>query len=201
MTKCVEAITVAACVVCSAAGLAAERGGPIRQHVHEHGSLERIIVSTDKQIHLADLVGMADLVIEGSPVAQRSYLDAAEARIFTDYTFRIDSLVKYRRQPALRVGRQIVVRRESGTVTIDGATATMIENDFPAFDARARYVLFLKELPGDNHYVVLAGGRGAFVSGEQIEPVAAISSAVEGIPGRSHEAFFSEVRALLKFTE
>jgi hypothetical protein len=179
---------------------AAEREASIPLQLREAGSFERIIVTTDKQVVLADLVGMADLVVEGSAVAHRSYLDAGEAHIYTDYAFTITDIMKNRRRPGLlKAGQSIVVRRESGTVMIDGLHATTIENGFPAFAENGRYVLFLKELGGLNTYGVLAGGHGAFEAGDRIAPMlAADGTSVQPLP---RQTFFGEMRALLKFSE
>jgi hypothetical protein len=178
--------------------VAAEREPSIPVQLREAGSFERIIVTTDRPVVLADLVGTADLVVEGSAVAHRTYLDAGEAHIYTDYAITITDIMKNRRRPGLlKAGHTIVVRRESGTVTIDGLRATTIENGFPPFAENGRYVLFLKEL-GDRFYSVLAGGRGAFEAGDHIAPMLEGGALAQPSP---RQAFFGEMRALLKFTE
>jgi hypothetical protein len=99
----------------------------------------------------------------------------------------------------LKAGRSIVVRRESGSVVVDGLRATTIENGFPPFTQDGRYLLFLKEAGEQNTYLVLAGGRGAFEVGDQIAPMLSVSDAPpHGLP---RQAFFGEVKALLRFTE
>ena len=50
---------------------AAEREPSIPVQLRESGSYERMIVATDKPVVLADLVGGADLVVEGFLAAQR----------------------------------------------------------------------------------------------------------------------------------
>jgi len=194
----VRTALVTASLACSMSIIAAaEREPSIPLQLREAGSFERIIVTTDRPVVFADLVGTADLVVEGSAVARRSYLDADEAHIYTDYAFTIADIMKNRRRPGLiKAGQSIVVRRENGTVVIDGLRATTIENGFPAFVENRRYVLFLRELGDQNAYGVLAGGRGAFEGGDQIVPMLA--------PGGTpvpRQAFLGEMRALLKFSE
>jgi hypothetical protein len=185
---------------CFGAAGAAEREPSIPLLIREAGSFERIIVTTDKPVQLADLVGAADLVVEGSSVAQRSYLDSSEAHIYTDYSFTLTDIMKNRRRPGLlKAGRSIVVRRESGTVLINGLRATAIENGFPPFAENGRYLLFLKELDEPNTYAVIAGGRGAFEAGDQIAPMLSVAETPR--QAQSRQAFFGEVKALLKFTE
>jgi hypothetical protein len=194
----VRTALVTASLACSMSIIAAaEREPSIPLQLHEAGSFERIIVSTDKPVVLAELVGTADLVVEASNVAHRTYLDAGEAHIYTDYAFTIADIMKNRRRPGLlKAGHPIVVRRESGTVMIDGLRATTIENGFPPFADHGRYVLFLKELADQNAYGVVAGGRGAFEAGDHISPM--MDAPVQPL---ARQAFFGEMRALLKFSE
>jgi hypothetical protein len=184
---------------CLVATVQAEGDVSIPAYLRDNGSYEQIIVSTDKPVLLADLVGAADLVVEAFPVAQRSYLDSGEAHIFTDYAFTVTEIVKNRRRPGLlKAGHSIVVRRGSGSVVINGLRATTIENGFPQFTQNSRYLLFLKEASDQNAYVVIAGGQGAFQGGDEIAPMLVTDAPQRALP---RQAFFSEVKALLKFTE
>src|SRR5262245_45180265 len=194
----VRTALVTASLACSMSVIAAAEPEPsIPLQVREAGSFERILVSTDRPVVLADLVGTADLVVEASAVAQRSYLDAGEAHIYTDYAFTITDIMKNRRRPGLlKAGHHILVRREIGTVVIDRLRAAGIENGFPPFADKGRYVLFLKELGDQNAYSVVAGGRGAFEAGDRIAPM--MDAAVQPVV---RQAFFGEMRALLKFSE
>jgi hypothetical protein len=196
----IRIVAIASCVLWTGVGAAAESPS-IATHVRQTGGFERIIVGTDQPLQLGDLVRGADLVVEGSAVALRSFLDSTEAHIYTDYTFTLHDIVKNRTRPGLLLsGSTIVVRRESGTISIDGIPATAIENDFPAFSEGGRYVLFLKESRDQETWVVLGGGRGAFGAGADISPLATMS-----IDRSTHAAprdkFLGEVRALLIFTE
>jgi hypothetical protein len=197
--KTLRTATIAACLACCLVGTAAAEGDlSIPAHLRATGSYERMIVTTDKPVQLADLVGAADLVVEAFPVAQRSYLDAGETHIYTDYAFTVTDIVKNRRRPGLlKAGHSIVVRRESGTVVVNGLRATTIENGFAPFTLNSRYLLFLKET--DGAYVVLAGGRGAFEAGDAIAPMLTVPDAPQRALAR--QAFFGEVKALLKFSE
>ena len=179
---------------------AAEREPSIRVQLRESSSYERMIVATDKPVLLADLVGRADLVVEGFLAAQRSFLDADEAHIYTDSSFTLTSLVKNRRRPGMiKAGHSIVVRRESGTVVVDGLRATAIENGFPPFAEKGRYLLFLKETTEPNTYVVIAGGSGAFEAGDDLAPMLSLPGAApRALPRQS---FLGEMKALLKFSE
>ena len=173
----------------------------IPEQVREHGEFERMIVRVEKPTKLADLVGASDLVVEASARSAQAFLDKSETHIYTDYRFTMNSIVQNRRQPGLlSAGQEIVVRRESGTVTIDGRPATSIESDFPAFEAGQSYVLFLKHSSKDGVYTVVAGPLGAFNSGEQVVPLATAADASVPWPASPRDTFLGELRALLKFS-
>lgn len=198
----IRAVAVGACVICGGDALAGSEAS-IRQHVLEHGSFERITVGTDKPLRLADLAGPADLVVEASAVSQRSYLDETEAQIYTDTSFTLHSLIKNRRRAGLlSAGKEIVVRRASGTVTIDGRRATVVENDFPAFSGDAPYILFLKQLPSGGAYTIVGGRHGAFSSGTHVAPLATALPEVKAPWQASpRDTFLGELRALLMITQ
>jgi hypothetical protein len=198
VTQQVKWMAVAVFVAGTTAGVSAASDPSIAVQARAAGGFERIIVSTDRPLVLADLTRAADLVVEASTAAERTYLDGSETHIYTDSHFTVHAIVKNRWEPGLREGGSILVRRESGTVLIDGVPATTIENDFPPFTSESRYILFLKEIPDEKAYVVVGAGRGAFTTGSVIAPMA---SATEGASQPvSREAFFGELRALLKFT-
>lgn len=199
--KTYRTASIATLLVCAFGVTAAAEGEmSIPAQLRRSGGYERIIVATDKPVHLADLVGGADLVVEGFPVAQRSFLDSAEANIYTDYSFTLTGITKNRRRPGLiKPGHSIVVRRESGSVVVDGLRATTMENGFPPFTDNSRYFLFLKETGEPNTYTVIAGGAGAFEAGDEIAPMLSLPGAPPGALTR--QSFFGEVKALLKFAE
>jgi hypothetical protein len=192
-------MAVAVIAAGASAGVSAESRDSIVVQTREAGGFERIIVGTDQPMRLADLTRAADLVVEASTAAQLTYLDRSETHIYTDSSFTVHAILKNRWRPGLREGAAIVVRRESGTVVLDGVPATTVENDFPPFITESRYILFLKEIPGEQAYVVVGGGRGAFTGDSIIAPVASTTDGSSEPAPR--EAFYGELRALLKFTQ
>jgi hypothetical protein len=183
-------------------GFAREAPSSIREQLRDNGEFERIIVSSDARLTPASLVGQADLVVEASTNGGRSFLDASETHIYTDYTFVIAEVMKTLERPDLRAGSAITVRRESGTVYIDGRMAVSVENGFPTFDQGDRYILFLKYSPREKAYSVLGGSQGAFKAGEDIRSMAPAAAAggSDSWP-TSRVAFLGEMRALLRFTK
>jgi hypothetical protein len=192
-------MAVAVVVASASVGVSAESKESIAVQAREAGGFERIIVGTDRPMRLPDLARAADLVVEASTAAQRTYLDGSETHIYTDSSFTVHTILKNRWRPGLRDGDPIVVRRESGTVLIDDVPATTIENDFPPFSTESRYILVLKEIQGEQAYVVVGAGRGAFTGDSVIAPMAsATDGASEPV---TRESFYGELRALLKFTQ
>jgi hypothetical protein len=183
-------------------GFAREAPSSIRQQLRDNGEFERIVVSSDARLTPARLVGQADLVVEASTTNGRSFLDASETHIYTDYAFVVAEVMKNMERPDLRAGSAITVRRESGTVYIDGRLAVSVENGFPDFDEADRYILFLKYSPRDKVYSVLGGSQGAFRAGDDIRSIASApaAGASDSWP-TSRVAFLGEMRALMKFTK
>jgi hypothetical protein len=193
-----------ACVLTALLSGAAARAASemtIPEHVHEFGGYEQVIVRSDKPQKLVDLLSAADLVVEASAAVAPAFLDRSATHIFTDYPFTVTTIIQNRKEAGLlRTGHVIVVRRESGTVMIDGRAATTIENDFPPFANGESYVLFLK-LSKDKVYTVVAGPLGAFTASEYVAPVAAsLHGDAAPWPASPRDQFFGELRALLKFT-
>jgi hypothetical protein len=166
----------------------------IREFVHENGAFESITVWPDSQLTLADLAGQAELVVEASTLVRRTLLDESQTQIVTDYAFNIHQIIKNRRRHEIRAGSVITVRRESGSIDFDGRPAVAVESGFREFDARERYILFLKQWPGTNAFEVLGGPQGAFTSDDNVLCLA-------GGQAQPRSGFLGEVRALLKFTE
>jgi hypothetical protein len=77
---------------------------------------------------------------------------------------------------------------------VDGRPAVATESDFPPFEMRDRYILFLKPWQGENVFHVLGGPQGTFKSATEVTSIAT------GQP-ISRREFLGELRALLKFTE
>ena len=199
----VKRFVVSLLSVLATAALSAQEPGDesIPQLLRESGSFERIIVTSYEPLQLADLVGSADVIVEASTPGGRSYLAQNDTEIFTDYQFQVHSVIKNARSPELRVGHTITVRRNSGTVIVDGHAAVAQENDFPLFERSEHYILFLTKPRGDNAYVVFGGPQGAFTLRDRVKQMSTElgdwSNKHDAVPNAS---FLDELRALLKFS-
>ena len=173
----------------------------IPQQLRDGGSFERVIVTSYEPLQLADLVGRADLIVEATTSGGRSFLTTDGVDIHTDYAFQVHSVFKNIRTPELRLGDTIVVRRDSGTVAVDGRVAVTQENDFPLFDRNDRYMLFLTKSREGNLYVVFGGPQGAFSLRDDVKQVSTeLADWSNRHTGVTRAAFVDELRALLKFS-
>ena len=173
----------------------------IPQQLRAGGSFERVIVTSYEPLQLADLVGQADVIVEASTTGGRSFLAQNDSEIYTDYPFQVHSVIKNARSPELRVGHMITVRRNSGTVIVDGRAAVSQENDFPLFERIEHYILFLTKPRGETAYFVFGGPQGAFTLRDRVKQM----STELGDWSNKHDAvpngvFLDELRALLKFS-
>jgi hypothetical protein len=174
----------------------------IPQQLRAAGSFERVIVTSYEPLQLADLVGQADLIVEASTAGGRSFLGQNDTEIYTDYPFQVYSVIKNSLSPELRVGHTITVRRNSGTVTVDGRSAVSTENDFPLFERNERYILFLtKPRSGDGAYLVYGGPQGAFTLRDRVKQMSTVLNEWSNKHSEvGSGAFVDELRALLKFS-
>ena len=173
----------------------------IPEQLRESGSFERVIISSYEPLQLADLVGRADVIVEASTRGGKLFLSATGSDIFTDYLFEVHTVIKNSENPQLRVGNAVLVRRDSGTIVIDGRTAVAYENDFPLFNRDEHYILFLAKPRGESSYSVLGGPQGAFSLRDGVKQTALELgdwSNKHGLMARA--AFLDELRALLKFS-
>ena len=187
----------------AAAALSAQQpdDSSIPQQLHDTGSFERVLVSPYEPLQLADLVGQADLIVEASTPGGRSFLTPSGRDIYTDYAFQVHNVMKNTRSPELRVGQAIMVRRNSGTVVIDGRAAMSQENDFPLFDRNDHYILFLAKARDENLYFVVGGPQGAFSLRDGVKQLSLELGDWSNRHGAvARAAFLDEVRALLKFS-
>jgi hypothetical protein len=202
-----RALTWAACIVGCAnvaptVGRAEGADPTIREQIRHTGDFERIVVTRDNDMRLADLVGNAELIVEASTTSERSFVSEDGVDIHTDHPFKLHSIMKNTRLLGLRAGHSVTVRRESGALVVDGHPAVAYENEFPPFQPYQQYILFLVSRPGTDVYTVLGGPKGAYLAGDNIQAVRiSLDDAHRRPPGVPREAFLGEVRALLRFTE
>jgi hypothetical protein len=173
----------------------------IRDQIRQSGDFERMVVARDNDMQLAHLVGHAELIVEASTTAGRSFLSEDGTQIYTDYTVKLQSVLKNTRLLGLRAGHSVTLRRESGALVVDGHPAVAYENEFPPFQPNQRYILFLTSRPREDVYTVLGGAKGAYLAGEDIAAVRiSLDEAKHPTPAVPRAAFMGEMRALLKFT-
>lgn len=170
----------------------------IRETVRKQGDVEIHLMVEYSPVDLRELIRRANLIVQGTVSHALSYLSDHETKVLTDYTIRINRVLKG--VLAADEAAKITVRRLGGTLTVDGAKVTAQEADFPAFNVNDDYVLFLKQR--GSVYEFEYGGQGAFKVSDG--SVTQLSNSV-GTWNQSHTdtsltAFQDEIRkTLLEF--
>jgi hypothetical protein len=115
--------------------------------------------SADPDAWIQELTSNSDAVVVGSPFNRISALTSEQTFVFSDYEFRIESILKDA-TGKLSNSSQIVVTRPGGVVSYDGKSLRAIDPELRLFEIGERYVLFLTRLPNTGTYRV--SGDGAF---------------------------------------
>jgi hypothetical protein len=180
----------------AAAPATAQSQPTILQQLQRDGSFESIVVTPYEPFRLAALVPRADVIIEASVSTDSATFSEDGTDIYTDYTFIVRSVFKNMTNPDLTVSAPVCVRRNGGTMVVNGRAAVVRDNDFPLFERGQRYVLLLRRSRDGKFFSVLGGAQGAFALADEVRPLSLSSSE----PAVAAAAFLGELRALLKFS-
>jgi hypothetical protein len=168
----------------------------ITERLQRDGSFENVVVTPYQPLRLANLVAQADLVIDASALVGKPFMTQDALDVYTDFTFRLNSMIKNMANPELTPGSVVAVRRASGTMIISGKAAITVENEFPPFERGQRYLLLLRRSREGNFFSVVGGAQGAFALAEDAKPLSVWTSD----PPMRTAAFLDEVRALVKYS-
>ncbi len=156
-----KSVLVAASVLLLVGGLSARvpasRAGQspdrsITLHVNEY-----------PEVRLAEIASRADAVVVGRIDGARGFEVANSIQVMTDYRVVVEAVVKNAKVDSLAPGTVVTVRRVGGVIEKgDGRRVVVRENDFPAFVAGDRYVLFLARLTEPGVFNLEFGPQGAF---------------------------------------
>jgi hypothetical protein len=149
------AILLLASLAGPAWGTAADDQG-IRETVRKHGAIEFQYLHEYSPADLPALVTSADTIARVVVMGAKSSLIGE--KIWTDFTVQVLSV---RKGPQHLETKPITVRRDGGTVSIEGRMIKASDPEFPPFELSEEYVLFLRPA-ADGHYVVAFGPQGAF---------------------------------------
>jgi hypothetical protein len=90
-----------------------------------------------------DLVRTADLIARILIQGEKSYLSKDETKVLTDNSAQVLEPVRQRRIAA-PLPPAITIRRQGGTIMLEGRKVHAFENDFPPFELGVEYIVFLK---------------------------------------------------------
>lgn len=127
------------------------------------GPVERHIMTGYEPVTLAQIASQSETIVVGTVEGGRTFVSPDGKQLFTDYDITVDLALKRTVGRELVRGDALVVRRAGGVTQIDGVSVVAIENDFPQFKPGERYVLFVRSVPSESHYVMVHGPEGAFV--------------------------------------
>ncbi len=113
--------------------------------------------------------------------------------LFTDYTFRVASVLKAS-DLDLAAGSAIVVTRPGGATNINGRFVKTSVGNFPQLDSKREYLLFLRYLPASNSYRAFRSGTCVFSPNGPVAPIDETEK-INANSATQKDAFLTEVRA------
>jgi hypothetical protein len=115
-----------------------------------------------------DLVRTADLIARILIQGEKSYLSKDETKVLTDNSAQVLEPVRQRRIAA-PLPPAITIRRQGGTIMLEGRKVHAFENDFPPFELGVEYIVFLKR-ESDGSFTLPYGAQSAFrVEGQAVD--------------------------------
>jgi hypothetical protein len=123
----------------------------------------------------------AGIIVVGTLTTDSPQLTEDESFLFTEYTLKVEEVIKGEHVPELKAGGTITVIREGGIGQINGRTIRAEREGFKPFTVGSRYVLFLRAIPETGAY--LAYPYGSFALNENV--VMPFGKMPEGVPTAS----------------
>lgn len=101
---------------------------------------------------ISQLAERADTIVIGSITSKSSQITSTGTFVFTDYSFRIEEVLKGIDAVTPKPQSTITVTRPGGKVLLNGRVVTFNDYGFQPLRAGRRYLLFLKYLPATGAY-------------------------------------------------
>lgn len=136
----------------------------------------------------------ADAIVVAVPRSSETGVTADGNGLFTDYRFKLESVLKNTAGNQLENGGEIIVTRPGGQTTIHGRNAQVRIVNFPLFVIGHRYLLFLGHLRANDTFE--AFGMGSFeLTNGAVTPFHSGLSAIASL--KTESSFLTEVRAAI----
>jgi hypothetical protein len=148
---------------------------------------------------LTQLLDGSSLIVEGTLKPVRSYLSVDKRWIYTDYALDARQVL-FNRHPSVSsvpgVQQGIIIRVFGGTLTVDGVTVTVVDENMAYCKPGAQVVLFLKPSTAQPGSYELAGDFiGAFgITPSGVEPLVRPADLLKEVRGMSRNGFVDRVR-------
>ena len=97
----------------------------------------------------------ADAIVVGHTISSAFHLSASGSRVYGDYIFAIDSLLKDNQASSIRSQPDIVVTRPGGSLSLPDGPINFEMRAFPRLQSGAAYILFLRYIPQSSSYQAL----------------------------------------------
>jgi hypothetical protein len=111
--------------------------------------------SKEKELLLHLLIANSDAVVIGRPLNAVAEFTEDKNFIFTDYQFRVDTVLLDRKRQ-INGGQLIVVSRAGGSIETADKTFKAVDPEFSAFEIDGTYLIFLIRTPDTNTFVARA---------------------------------------------
>lgn len=108
--------------------------------------------SPDPLAGLERMACLSDLVVSGTALTATSHLTNDQRFLYTDWSIKVETVIKQNRLAPVVLGDAIVVTRPGGRMTLNGRTVRAVELSFKDFATGQKYLLFLKFIPETGSY-------------------------------------------------
>ncbi len=135
----------------------------------------------------------ADAIVTGATKAAETSVTESGDFLFTDYTFNVASVLKAN-DPNLAAGSTIVVTHPGGATNINGRFVKTSVGNFPQFDSKQEYLLFLRYLPATNSYRAYRSGTFVLSPTGVVAPIDKTHK-INAKSATQKDGFLTEVRA------
>lgn len=142
----------------------------LRDRVRNQGDVSASIQVEYEPATTEDLVRSADLIARVLIQGEKPSLSQDGAKVVTDYEVHVLDPIR-RKRAASQLPPVITIRKQGGTVSLEGHKVHFFESDFPPLELGVEYIVFIKRDP-DRSFSFPYGGQSAFrVDGQTVDQV------------------------------
>jgi hypothetical protein len=142
----------------------------LRDRVRNQGDVSASIHVEYEPATTEDLVRSADLIALVLIQGEKPSLSQDGTKVVTDYEVQVLDPIR-RRRAASHLPPVITIRKQGGTVALEGHKVHFFENDFPPLELGVEYIVFIKR-EADGSFSFPYGGQSAFrLDGQTVDQV------------------------------